>query len=518
MGNRRIAANTLFTVGQSLVSIVCALFTSRWVLNALGHDGYGVFAVVGSVMVFVLFLNSVLVSSASRHLAFAIGEASGMSHEMGISYIGQWFAASQYVHLILPLFLCGIGYFVGEWYIGHYLSVSDELRGACFWVFRFSLITAFFTIVLAPYTALYSARQLIFVRTIFSLFQTVLLSCAAYFLFFIREDRLFWHACMVMIVNVSVAFVICGFALVKFPETRLLFAGTRLKYVKDLFAFGGAQMLGMFANMLRAQGMAIAVNRYSGVKMNAGMGIGNQISGKASILSTAAMGAILPEITTCLASDRRERAIKMADRCNLYIPATYAFIIFPVLANIDYILKVWLGNPPECVTYFCGISLFMLYFDALTGGAQMLINANGRIVAYHACAGSVVASSILVAIAMYLFGFNAVWAVGVGVLAPTALLSPIRLVFVNAFFRISPKKWIVRNFLPNMLLIAVALITSSLATWIWGSGFFQFTGTLIVNLFMVSIALVLVMPQEDRKFLFNKLRQKALRLRSNSIG
>jgi len=41
--NRRIALNTLATYGSSLFTLAYSLFTSRWILMALGHSDHGLF-------------------------------------------------------------------------------------------------------------------------------------------------------------------------------------------------------------------------------------------------------------------------------------------------------------------------------------------------------------------------------------------------------------------------------------------------------------------------------------------
>lgn len=504
MGNKRIALNTFFTIGQSLIAMVCGLFTGRWVLNALGHDGFGVFSVVGGVMVLVLFLNSVLTNSACRHFAFAIGEVQTMPESERLPYLGQWFAASLYVHLLLPILLCGLGYFVGEWYIANKLVVAESMRGECFWVFRFSLISAFFSIVSAPYFALYTAKQLIFIRTIFGFGSTVLNAFGAYALFFFESDRIFWHAFILMCVQIATTILITLFAMIKFPETRQFRGGTKLSYVRELFSFGGAQMFGIFANMLRDQGMAIVVNRFSGVKVNASLGLGTQVTSKTSIFATSAMSAILPEVTSCLASGNRARAFGIADKVNLFITMSYALFIFPVLANVDYILRLWLGNPPELASAFCGISLFVLYLDSLTGGYQQLINANGKILAYQTMAGCVVGCSVLVAFVMYLFGFDATYAVGTGVLLPTLLLSIVRLIFMRRLFGIGMRRWLLAVLIPNLVVLIVSYFVSYGVVELVGEGLCQFFLSGTVNLLAVVLTAYFTISVDDRGFVKEK--------------
>ena len=51
--NRRIALNVAATYGRSLFSLVCGLFTARWVLWFLGDVDYGLYGVVGGLAAFV---------------------------------------------------------------------------------------------------------------------------------------------------------------------------------------------------------------------------------------------------------------------------------------------------------------------------------------------------------------------------------------------------------------------------------------------------------------------------------
>ena len=52
--NRRILLNIVATYGRSLYALVCGLFISRWVLAALGKTDFGLYGVVGGMMVIEL--------------------------------------------------------------------------------------------------------------------------------------------------------------------------------------------------------------------------------------------------------------------------------------------------------------------------------------------------------------------------------------------------------------------------------------------------------------------------------
>lgn len=64
VNNKRIVKNTLYLYIRMLLVMVVSLFTVRIVLQALGQVDYGLYNVVGGIVVMFSFLSHVL-SSAS---------------------------------------------------------------------------------------------------------------------------------------------------------------------------------------------------------------------------------------------------------------------------------------------------------------------------------------------------------------------------------------------------------------------------------------------------------------------
>ena len=52
--NKRIAINTILLYIRMLFTMVISLYTSRVILQVLGADDFGIYNVVGGVVVFVL--------------------------------------------------------------------------------------------------------------------------------------------------------------------------------------------------------------------------------------------------------------------------------------------------------------------------------------------------------------------------------------------------------------------------------------------------------------------------------
>lgn len=55
--NKKIARNTIYMYVRMLVTMVVSLFTARVNFQALGIDNFGIYNVVGSVIVFFIFIN-----------------------------------------------------------------------------------------------------------------------------------------------------------------------------------------------------------------------------------------------------------------------------------------------------------------------------------------------------------------------------------------------------------------------------------------------------------------------------
>ena len=77
-GKKRIALNVVATYGRSLYAMAVGLFTSRWVLEALGHVDYGLVGVVGGLTGLVSFINGLLAQPSDALFGALIGASVGV--------------------------------------------------------------------------------------------------------------------------------------------------------------------------------------------------------------------------------------------------------------------------------------------------------------------------------------------------------------------------------------------------------------------------------------------------------
>lgn len=72
--NKQIAKNTIMLYIRTLLIMAVSLYTIRIVLKTLGIEDYGIYNVVGGVVVALSVINASLSGASSRFIAFAIGK------------------------------------------------------------------------------------------------------------------------------------------------------------------------------------------------------------------------------------------------------------------------------------------------------------------------------------------------------------------------------------------------------------------------------------------------------------
>lgn len=379
--SQRIILNALATYGRSVLGAGLALFSSRWVLNALGQTDFGLFTLVGSLIAFVVFLNNVLGSSVGRFLAFAIGK--GDAEE-----VRQWFNTALVLHVILPVILVGIGWPVGEYCIRHFFVIPPARVDTCLWVFRLSLLSAFTTMLSIPFLAMFTAKQRIAETAFWGLLQSMLAFVLAYALTLAKGDLLLVYAAgMVGIMVVLFASQIAR-AFWIFPECRVdRRYWFHRQHTRELFHFAVWNLVGGLGAVLRGQGIAILLNLFHGLAANAAYGIANQVSNQTLSLTESMTGAMYPEITASAGRGDHPRVLELALRASKFGVILALLFTIPLLIEMDYLLTIWLKHPPPGAALFCQIILLAFLADKITLGHMLAVRAHGKIAGYQASVG-----------------------------------------------------------------------------------------------------------------------------------
>lgn len=454
---QRIIANTLATYGRNLFGICLTLFSSRWVLNALGASDFGLYGLVGALVVMIGFLNGVMGLSASRHYAYAIGRSDSLPlAKDGVEEVRKWFNTAISVHTILPAILIAIGYPVGVYCIRSVLAIPPDRIQACILVFRFSLITAFISMLSVPFTAMFTAKQLITELAFFGVVSSALNFAVAFWLTQAGGDRLVLYAILMFLVHAGIPVLQSLRAGIIFKECRIrpgyLLNAAR---IRELVSFAGWQLFGCFGWLLRGQGIAVLVNLFFGATVNASLSIANQVSSQAASLSAAMTGAFMPAITTAEGGGQRPRMLALSLKSCKWSAFLVLLFAMPLLLEIETVLRLWLRNPPPHAAELCSFMIIVLLADRVTDGYTTALLAQGRIAAYQVTLGSGLMLSLPLAWLFFKLGCGPV-SVGYAWLLTTAFCSLGRLYFGKRQLQMAPGEWARTVLLPLLLIVACA--------------------------------------------------------------
>ena len=503
--NRRIFWNIVFTYGRSLLSIGGSLFISRWVLMALGQVDFGLFSVIGGLVVFIQFFNNVLAGATARFYAFSIGSAKIGTATHGLEECRKWFNTALTIHSLLPLVLIMIGYPIAKWAIFNWLTIPPDRMDACVWVLRFTCFSAFIAMVNVPFIAMYTAKQYIAELTVYSMATTVLNIIFAYFMASHPGAWLIKYALWMCSMSVLPQIIICIRANIIFQECKFVW-----KYMGDVSHLKGIgsyvcwTILGRGSSLLRSQGIALLINKAFGPRVNASMQIARQVNSGTSTLASALLKAFSPAITTAAGAKNYKRMDTLAFGACKFSTLLALIFVIPLALELPYVIELWLKNPPPFAVGLCYLMLTYYICDVCTTGNMLVINASGKIKAYELTLSAISVFTLPAAIVAVWLG-GTVYSIGVILVVAIMLNSAGRIYFAQKLLNMSAWRWIREIMFPILGLILACGGISYLPHLWMAQGFIRLFITIIIAEFcFFPLAWCFVLTQEERNFIIGK--------------
>ena len=448
---KRIALNVAATYGRSLVALACGLISGRWVLMTLGVVDYGIFGLIGGLVAFVTFLNGVLSGAVARFYALSVGQGN-------LAECRRWFSVAVSVHTIVPVLLMAIGYPLGVYAIGHGLTIPADRVGDAIWVWRFTCVGAFASMVNVPFNAMFVAKQRFGEISLYGIVATIVNVGVLYFMVTHPGSwlvRLSAWCCVLAVVPVVVVMVR---ACRVFDECRLVRAHLwNMRDIRKLSAFVGWMTLGGFGLLVRSSGMTVLVNKLFGPARNASLAVANTASEHASSLTGSLQSAFLPAITSAYGSGDGRRAAELANAlCKFSVLALLPFVI-PLALEIDEVMTLWLKVPPEGAPSLCVWIMLSVVIDRMTSGLWALLEASGHVAVWQTL-GCVIKLGGLVTAGLLVRSGMGLDAVGIALVAIVVLDGVSHLFLTWWHLEFSSMTWVARIALP---LCAVAAVSTA---------------------------------------------------------
>ncbi len=453
--NKRIVVNVLATYARSVFALVCGIIAGRWTFLSLGAIDYGLFGLIGGLMIVISFLNGLLSASVGRFYGLAVGEARVRGAE-GLEECRRWFNTAVLIHTLVPVLLVAVGYPIGDWAIRHWFAIPADRVEACVWVFRFTCFASFVGMFSAAFRAMYWAKQQIAELTIYSVVGTALNTVFLYYMVTHPGVWLVKFALWICVLTSLPEILVVIRALVVFPECRFRKAYLwDARRFKELFSFAGWQFFGNAGSRLLDQGVAFLVNKYFGPVMNSACAIGRSLSTQTGQLASSLAGSLQPAIVNACGEGKTERMLKLAHLSCKVGTLGVAIFAIPFILEADEVLRIWLKTPPAFAAGFVQIFACSELLSRFVCGYRHAISAKGCIRKVEFVNGFSSVLAFLLGWVLLVLGCS-VYAVGWAVVLSMGLASAGTLFLARRQVGISVRAWTRRIFLPFILLFAVA--------------------------------------------------------------
>jgi O-antigen/teichoic acid export membrane protein len=446
--SKRIAKNTLLLYFRMLFTMTVSLYTSRVILNILGVSDFGIYNIVGGIVILFSFLNNAMSSATQRFLNFEIGKND-------LEQLRKVFCISMNVHVSIAFIVVVLAETIGLWFVNTQLNLPLDRMSAVNWVYQFSVLTFIINIIQVPYNATIISHERMSFYAYISIIEVSLKLSVVFLLQYFGSDKLKLYSVLISVVALIIIIIYRIYCTKKFESSKYYFFSDSSLY-KQLLSFSGWSLFGSAANIGKYQVINVLLNIFCGVVVNATLGITNQVTVALNSFVSNFQLAFNPQIVKSYAANEKEYLMKLIFQTSKYSYYLLFILSFPILLNTDYILKLWLKTVPEYTLEFCQLSIIYLLIESISGPLWMSVQATGKIKNYQIAISSVLLLNIpfsYILLKLNYVPYSILWVnIGIGLIA---LIT--RIVFLKFLINLPIIKFF-KEVILNLIIVTIVSI------------------------------------------------------------
>ena len=316
--NNRIAKNTALLFAKSGIVLVVSLYASRVLLKKLGIEDYGVYHVVGSVVLMFMSLRVFFSNAIQRFLNYTRGTGDEIR-------LQQVFSTGVLVQLLMAAIFVFFLETVGLYALLH-LNLTVEQMNVAKVIFQIAIATAVISMLTVPYDALLLSHERMDVYSVLAVAERLLTLGIIFLIDAGPFDHLINYSLMLFLASLLIRSLNALYCRRHFSECRMTWRPNR-PLIKEMGVSGG-------------------------VVVNAARSIAYQMMKGCSMLSGNVSTAFRPQTNAAAASSDRRDFHRLLCRNAQASFACYLMVTLPLLALARPLVQFWLGQVPEYVIPF----------------------------------------------------------------------------------------------------------------------------------------------------------------------
>lgn len=502
--NKRIAKNTILLYFRQIVCMIVGLYTMRVVLDVLGTENYGIYNIVGSIIILFSFLNNGLSNATKRYITSEIAVGTDESRQ-------DVFNVAVIAHMIIAAIILVVAETIGLWAVNYFLNIPQERMLAANVVYQFSVFAALIGIMQSPFLSAIIAHEKMEVYAYITIFDVIFRLLIVFLVQALTGDKLIIYSILlfcVYILNVIIYRIYCykTFKMCKWKKVR------NKQLLKKIFSYTSWSLFGQGAVVASNQGVAMLINIFYNVSVNAAMGISTSVTRIVNEFVTNFQQAFNPQITKSYVNKNFSDLTDLVWKTSRYSSYLVLVFLLPVCFEVEDLLNIWLVDVPDYSVEFCVLSIISVYFEAITAPLWMVLCSDTDIKKYQLTISAIFMLNLVLSWAFLKLGCAPYIVTAVRIFVNVVLIVA-RLFLVRAKLAgFNIFKWLYDVFGKSVLIIALPLIVTIVLcrldySYIW------------IRLLMVSgISFLLTLlsiwilgiKKSERDFLINIVKNRVL--------
>lgn len=371
------------------------LYTSRVILEYLGIEDFGIYNVVGSIVIMFSFINGTLSSATARFITVELGRGDANS-------VSKIFNITMLCHVAIAVMVILLGETVGLWYFYNKMVIPEARIDAAFWVYQLSIAATVLTITQVPYTSVIIAHENMKVYAYTGLIEAVLKLVIVFMLIASPIDKLVYYAILTFIVQATLIMIYRYYCAKSYEESKLKLVWD-WNTTKEIASYSFASLLVVIATETQSQGINLLLNSFFGPIVNAARSIAYQILGSITKFTSNFMVAVRPQIIKLYVQGRIDEMMRLVEMSGNLSFILILYFVIPIGLEADYILHLWLGEYPAHAETFLLLIMIQSAASVYSNPRGGVFAATGKLYLINIACGIILTSSFPIA---YLFFRN----------------------------------------------------------------------------------------------------------------
>lgn len=356
--------------------MVLSLYSSRLVLEILGIDDYGVYSLVAGVVSMLSFLTNSLAGSTQRFLSVSQGKGD-------IERLKEVFSNSLFLHVALGFVVAVILGILTPVIFDGFLNIPFDRVQVAKFLYILVILMVYISFVAAPYRALLISRENIVYTSIVDVIDGILKVVLVILLSYTAKDKLLAYGFITLGIQLFNLLAYMIYSHLRYEEC--IFPKIKFfswSYVKEITSFTWWMLYSSVCVTTRTQGLAVVLNKIYGAAINAAYGIGSQISGMITFISSSFNNAVAPQLMAAEGGGDRRKMLALAEMQSKISFLLLAMIGIPTMFEMQKLLELWLVEVPQNTMLFGCVFLAMQIVDMLSTGLGAANKAIGNVGRY----------------------------------------------------------------------------------------------------------------------------------------